>query len=96
MWLIARVSTTGRDTVATFSKGHQPVGDARFDDVQRLANQHGYEIRTMLGRVDRQEWPLLVIAYKSRRSDGVGRLGGQYMTWPARRTPSGAAKNEQR
>jgi hypothetical protein len=38
-----------------------------------------------MGTVDRTEWPLLAVAYRSRNRDGVGRLGGQYMTYRVRK-----------
>lgn len=88
MFLIVRVSTAatdGRDQVALFARGRKPVGEAKFSETQELCGRHGYEIRSMLGHVDRAEWPLVVVAYKSRSRDGVGRLGGQYMMWPARK-----------
>jgi hypothetical protein len=72
MWLIARITTDGRDCVARFSRGHTPVGEPRLAEVQELLAKHGYE--ATMGTVDRKVWPLLVIAYRSRNREGIGHL----------------------
>lgn len=83
MWLIARVTTDGRDTVDRFARGHTPPGEPRLAEVQALLDRHGYDVT--MGSVDRAEWPLLVVAYRSRNKEGIGRLGGQYMTFHVRK-----------
>ena len=86
MWLIARITTNGRDRVEQFSRGHTKPGEPKIAEVQALLAQHGFEATMSLtGRPDRERWPLLVIAYRSRNRYGIGRLGGQYMTYHARK-----------
>lgn len=88
MWLIARITTDGRDTVAKFSRGHTPPGEPRIGEVQALLAKHGYEATMGLYSRNHPHWPLLVIAYRSRNREGIGRLGGQYMTYHARKRGS--------
>ncbi len=89
MWLIARITTDGRDCVERFARGNTRAGEPRLTEVQSLLAKHGYETTMSLtGRLDLRKWPYLVIAYRSRNRDGIGRLGGQYMTYHARKSAS--------
>lgn len=65
-FLILRLSTDGRDTLATFAR-RAPIGDARLQEVQSLAARNGIEVHGH-GPVSRAAWPLRVVAYKSRSS----------------------------
>ena len=93
MWLIVRITSNGRDCIERFARGHTPPGDPTIKEVQTLMAKHGYDVTmSITGCVDRVAWPLLAVAYRSRNKDGVGRLGGQYMTYYARRL----GRNDQR
>lgn len=85
MWLVARLTTNGHDTVARFTRGRTPEGNPRFEEVEALLGKHGYDVAMGLRKYDRAQWPLLVIAYRSRNKDGIGRAGGPYMTFIARK-----------
>lgn len=87
MFLIARISTDGHDCVQLFAKGCRPSGEPRFAEVQELLTAHGYEA-TLSRKGAPAEWPLVVVAYKSRNREGVGRATGQFYTWAVRKTSS--------
>jgi hypothetical protein len=84
MWLIASIRRAeGDEVVDQLALGHQRVGEPRFAHAREWLRGHGYDIH--LGSVqDPAEWPLVVVAYKSPNREGVGRCGGQFMTWRAR------------
>lgn len=79
LYLIVRIEDAQGNTVETFARGGQKPGDVRLCDVQSAVRGLQLEIGTTRA-------PLRAVAYKSPNRDGVGRVGGQFQTFGARRT----------
>lgn len=85
-WLIVRVFHDRQGiTVADILKRRAPPGDPKASDVAALvAECTDAEVHTSLEPTLRREWPWSVVAYTSRRRDGIGRPTGMHIHLPAR------------
>lgn len=73
-----------------FSVGAR-LGEPDPTKLARLAQRHGYEIRTdgqpRRSLPERVAWPLTARAYTSFRADGRGRSGSSLWSYPAKTIP---------
>ena len=77
-WLIVRVfdDRQGINTTDILKRPGARLGDPNVSDVASLvADCTGIEVHTSLSPTLRREWPWSVVAYTSRRKDGIGRVG---------------------
>lgn len=85
-WLIVRVFHDRQGVnMADILKRRAPLGDPKASDVAELVAQcTDAEVHTSLKPTLRRDWPWSVVAYTSRRRDGIGRPVGLHIHLPAR------------
>lgn len=85
-WLIVRVFHDRRGVnIADILKRRAPLGDPKASDVAALVAEYtDAEVHTSCGPTLCREWPWSVVAYTSRRKDGIGRPIGLHIHLPAR------------
>jgi hypothetical protein len=86
-WLIVRVfdDRQGINTTDILKRPGVRLGDPNASDVAALVAEYtDAEVHTSFEPTLRREWPWSVVAYTSRRKDGIGRLVGLHIHLPAR------------
>ena len=84
-WLIIRVCNDRQwKNTTDILKRRSKLCTPHPRDVAELAERFGVEVNTNGGLVPVREWPWSVVAYTSRRKDGIGRSGGQFTSLAAR------------
>lgn len=83
-WLIIRVCNDRRGkNTADILKCQSKLGTPHPQDVAALADKSGIEVNTDGGTPSLRQWPWSVVAYTSRRKEGIGRVG-THIHLPAR------------